>query len=61
MIDESLHVTKLYPLQGELHCESGTLLLGTGSNSPHQQFEPWVVAITGLFMLTHCFWQYPGD
>ena len=56
-----LHVSKLYPLHFELHCESGTLLLDTGSTLPHQQLDPIVVPITGLLWLTHCCWQYPGD
>lgn len=54
-------VSKLYPLHFELHSESETLLLDAGSRSPHQQLDPMVVPITGLFWLTHCCWQYPGD
>ena len=60
-LDCDLHVSKLYPLHLELHSESETLLLDTGSRSPHQQLDPLVVPITGLFWLTHCCWQYPGD
>ena len=44
-----LHVSKLYPLHFELHSESDTLLLDAGSTSPHQQLDPMVVPITGLF------------
>lgn len=44
-----LHVSKLYPLHFELHSESDTLLLDAGSKSPHQQLDPMVVPITGLF------------
>ena len=57
----NLQVSKLYPLHFELHSESETLLLDAGSRSPHQQLDPMVVPITGLFWLTHCCWQYPGD
>lgn len=60
-LDCDLHVSKLYPLHLELHSESETLLLDAGSRSPHQQLDPMVVPITGLFWLTHCCWQYPGD
>lgn len=56
-----LHVSKLYPLHFELHSESDTLLLDAGRTSPHQQLDPMVVPITGLFWLRHCCWQYPGD
>ena len=49
-----LHISRLYPLHFELHSESETLLLDAGSRSPHQQFDPIVVPITGLFWLTHC-------
>ena len=56
-----LHVSRLYPLHFELHSESDTLLLDAGSSSPHQQLDPMVVPITGLFWSTHCCWQYPGD
>ena len=56
-----LHVSRLYPLHFELHSESETLLLDAGSRSPHQQLDPMVVPMTGLFWLTHCCWQYPGD
>ena len=44
-----LHVSRLYPLHFELHSESDTLLLDAGSRSPHQQLDPMVVPITGLF------------
>lgn len=60
-VGHNLHVSKGYPLHFELHWESETLLLDTGSTSPHQQLDPMDVPITGFFWPTHSFWQYPGD